>query len=82
MKLQVSKWGNSLAVRLPADYARTAGLREGDMVEADVSPTGSMMITPAQEFDEQAFLLRARRLRAGMKMTTPTVEAMRRENRY
>lgn len=26
----VAKWGNSLAVRLPADVARDLGLKEGD----------------------------------------------------
>lgn len=31
--MQVAKWGNSLAVRIPADVARTLGLREGDEVE-------------------------------------------------
>jgi antitoxin MazE len=82
MKLLVAKWGNSLAVRLPAEYTRTAGLHEGDTVEADVSPTGSMTLKPEPPFDKQAFLRRAKRLRSSMKMTTPTVEAMRRENRY
>ena len=61
---------------------RAAGLREGDMVEADVSPNGAMTIMPDQAFDKQAFLRRARRLRSGMKMAAPTVEAMRREDRY
>lgn len=28
--MQVSKWGNSLAIRLPADLARDLGLKEGD----------------------------------------------------
>lgn len=82
MKLLVAKWGNSLAVRLPAEYARTAGLHEGDTVEADVSPTGSITIKPEQAFDKQAFLRRAQRLRSSMKMTMPTVEVMRREDRY
>jgi antitoxin MazE len=31
--VQVSKWGNSLAVRIPADVARALGLKEGDDVE-------------------------------------------------
>lgn len=31
--MQVAKWGNSLAVRIPADVARALGLREGDEVE-------------------------------------------------
>ena len=35
VKLQVAKWGNSLAVRLPNEYVRQAGLRAGDSVEAE-----------------------------------------------
>ncbi|WP_308423848.1 AbrB/MazE/SpoVT family DNA-binding domain-containing protein [Salinarimonas ramus] len=31
--VQVARWGNSLAVRLPADLVRRLGLREGDTVE-------------------------------------------------
>jgi antitoxin MazE len=31
--MQVSKWGNSLAVRLPADLVRELGLKEGDQIE-------------------------------------------------
>lgn len=31
--MQVAKWGNSLAVRIPANVVRALGLREGDEVE-------------------------------------------------
>lgn len=31
--MQVSKWGNSLAVRLPAEVVKALGLKEGDDVE-------------------------------------------------
>jgi antitoxin MazE len=31
--MQVSKWGNSLAVRLPAKLVEQLGLKEGDEVE-------------------------------------------------
>lgn len=31
--MQVAKWGNSLAVRLPADLVRTLGLKEGDQID-------------------------------------------------
>jgi antitoxin MazE len=31
--MQVAKWGNSLAIRIPADVIRTLGLKEGDEVE-------------------------------------------------
>jgi antitoxin MazE len=33
--MKVSRWGNSLAVRLPADLVRQLGLKEGDYVERD-----------------------------------------------
>lgn len=36
MPMKVSKWGNSLAVRLPADLVRRLNLKEGDYVEQEV----------------------------------------------
>lgn len=30
--MQVAKWGNSLAVRLPAELVRKLGLKEGDEI--------------------------------------------------
>jgi antitoxin MazE len=82
MRLQLAKWGNSLAVRLPVECTRAAGLREGDTVEAEVTPAGEIRLTPAQPFDKAAFIKRLRKLRASMPMTTATVEIMRREDRY
>ena len=34
--MQVAKWGNSLAVRLPAAVVEVLGLKEGDDIEIDV----------------------------------------------
>ena len=31
--MQIAKWGNSLAVRLPANLVRELGLKEGDQVD-------------------------------------------------
>lgn len=36
MQMRVSRWGNSLAVRLPAALVEALGLKEGD--EFDVKP--------------------------------------------
>lgn len=33
MQVQVSRWGNSLAIRLPAKLAAVLGLKAGDRVE-------------------------------------------------
>lgn len=38
--MQVAKWGNSLAVRIPADVARALGLKEGDEVEIRAAEGG------------------------------------------
>jgi len=82
LRLQVAKWGNSLAVRLPVACVRAAGLRAGDSVEAEVTPKGEITLTAAKLFDKKAFLDRVRRLHARMPMTEPVVERMRREARY
>ena len=39
MKMQIGRWGNSLAVRIPKDFAERLGLKEGD--EIDLSPLES-----------------------------------------
>ncbi len=35
--MQVSKWGNSLAIRLPASVVKALGLKEGDNIEIHVA---------------------------------------------
>lgn len=35
--MQVAKWGNSLAVRLPAAVVEALGLKEGDEIEIHVA---------------------------------------------
>lgn len=37
--MQVSKWGNSLALRLPAAVVDALGLKEGDDIEIHVAGT-------------------------------------------
>ena len=82
MRLQLAKWGNSLAVRLPAKCVQAIGLRQGDSVIAEITPAGKITLTPAKPFDKAAFLQQLRKLRRGMPMTKPVVEQMRREARY
>ncbi len=82
MRLQLAKWGNSLAVRLPAECVRAAGLRQGDSVDAEITPAGKITLTPAKAFDKAAFLQRLRKLRQGMPVSEPVVEQMRQKARY
>ena len=82
MRLQIAKWGNSLAVRLPMECTRAAGLQEGDSVEASITPAGEITLAPDKAFEKAAFLTRLARLHAAMPMTEPVVERMRQKARY
>ena len=42
--MQVSKWGNSLAVRLPAGVVEKLGLKEGDEIEIEVGAERSFHV--------------------------------------
>ena len=82
MRLQIAKWGNSLAVRLPIECTRAAGLQEGDSVEASITQAGEITLAPDKVFKKAAFLTRLAKLHAAMPMTEPVVERMRQEARY
>jgi antitoxin MazE len=43
----ISKWGNSLAVRIPAVFAETVGLEEGTVVDLKVR-AGQLIVIPAE----------------------------------
>ena len=44
MTTQLSKWGHSLALRVPKAAASSAGLREGDKVSVTVEQEGVLVI--------------------------------------
>ena len=45
---RISKWGNSLAVRIPLAIARQASLNDGDFVELALDRSGSIVLRPAR----------------------------------
>ena len=42
--MQVGKWGNSLAVRLPANVVELLGLQEGDEIEIEIAGPRSFRV--------------------------------------
>jgi antitoxin MazE len=68
-EMQVSKWGNSLAVRLPAAVVEALGLKEGDQVEIQVAGKHSFQVAKAPGARELLQRLRKfrGRLPAGFK---------------
>jgi len=59
--MQVSKWGNSLAVRLPASVVEALGLKEGDDIEIHVAGKRSFQVTRTPGIRE--LLVRLRKYR-------------------
>lgn len=65
--MQVSKWGNSLAVRLPAAVVKVLGLKEGDQVEIQV--TGPQALQLAKAPGTRELLARLRKYRGRLPAT-------------
>jgi len=48
VQMRVSKWGNSLGVRLPREIAARAGIIEGARIDMEAFADGRIMITPSR----------------------------------
>jgi antitoxin MazE len=60
--MQVAKWGNSLAVRLPKAVVEALGLKEGDDVLLRAEAPDALVVSRDLERDEALARLRAFRL--------------------
>jgi antitoxin MazE len=81
MNLQVAKWGNSLALRIPAEYVRSIGIKEGDSVEACLTVDGGLTIRPAT-WNRKAFSRNLAAAREAMPMGKSVMDEVRRGGRY
>lgn len=59
--MQVAKWGNSLAVRLPAVVVEALALKEGDDIEIQIA--GERTFAVARKPGREALLARLRSFR-------------------
>ena len=57
MQLNIAKWGNSLALRLPSHIARESRLEEGATVTIEVQKDGTLIVTPVRKKFKLAELL-------------------------
>lgn len=84
--LPVGRWGNSLAVRIPAKLAKELGVTEGSTLTAEVigpARVGLGATRPDKPKMTMAeFLANLQRLHARTGITEPVVEQMRRDARY
>ena len=54
MKASISKWGNSLAVRIPSPFAREIHIEEGSEVDISISE-GRLIIRPIEPQSEPKY---------------------------
>jgi len=62
--MQIAKWGNSLAVRLPATVVEALELKEGDDIEIQIADTRTFAIEKKAGVSE--LLARLRKFRGRM----------------
>lgn len=62
--MQVAKWGNSLAIRLPAAIVELLQLREGD--EIDIRVAGTRELDIGRKPDREELLRRLREFRGSL----------------
>ena len=82
MQLQISKWGNSLAVRLPATVTKQLHIHDGDSVELAVNNQGELVLTPAKVFDKAAFMQQLDAHTKKLPKGNSVIETMRNDARY
>ena len=76
MDLQIAKWGNSLALRIPSTIVRQLGLRDGDTVHAEVLADGALAIRAAG-WSRASFAAELDQARAALPMGASVIEALR-----
>lgn len=81
MNLQIAKWGNSLAVRIPADYVRQIGIKEGDLLEAHLGTDGALNLRPAP-WSRKAFVAELMQSNQDAPVGASVMEQLREEARY
>ncbi len=82
MELTVSKWGNSLALRLPAESAKRIGVGEGDTLVAEITADGRLVLAAEGGAIGKIEARRLRRFLERQKETAPVVADLRRAARY
>jgi antitoxin MazE len=81
MNLQIAKWGNSLALRLPSAVVRQLGLREGDTLRGQMMADGALAIRPAG-WSRASFAAELGEARASLPQGASVIERLRQDARY
>ncbi len=79
--LLVSKWGNSLAVRIPTEFTKHANLKDGDQLEVRIGVDGSLCLQK-NSWDRKAFATELSQAQESLPMGSSIIDALRNQARY
>lgn len=85
LELSVGRWGNSLAVRLPAELVRALGVGEGDVLHLEAEGTGIWQMSAKlarPKMDKQELLAFLQKHLNSMPPTKSVIREMRDNARY
>lgn len=76
MRLQVKQWGNSQAIRLPKDLARSMNLNQGDFLELEKinENTIKLVIVPKHSMNNRKRLTLSERMALTSTKQLPVLE--------
>jgi antitoxin MazE len=81
MDVQIAKWGNSLAIRIPRRILKEANLQLGDYVSATLSRDGSVNLR-TKHIDRKTLIRQLHDVRESMPMTKSVIQDLRGNSRY
>ncbi len=81
MNIQISKWGNSLALRIPQHLLKEANLTEGDFLGATHTPDGSIVLR-SKHVDRKSLIRELHELRESMPIGKSVIKQLRDSARY
>jgi antitoxin MazE len=85
LDLNVGRWGNSLAVRLPAELARKLGITEGSTLHVEPQQDNSLLVSAPRArkvMTKAEWIVSAKKHLASMPKTKSVIREMRDNARY
>jgi antitoxin MazE len=81
MDIQIAKWGNSLALRIPQHLLKEANLTEGDFLTASLAPDGTIVLRTKQ-IDRKSLIHELHEFRESMPIGKSVMKQLRESARY
>jgi antitoxin MazE len=80
-QLIVSKWGNSLAIRIPTELTRQADIKDGDQLHIHIGADGSLCLQK-NKWNRKAFAAELIQAQENLPLGSSVMDELRNKARY